>query len=80
LDAREEFPEETLADLYDPVAMPPKLVKAYTELDKVVDRCYRSEPFPIDCHRVEYLFGLYEQLTAPLVAKIKPRRRPAHVR
>ena len=76
LDARKEFPEATLADLYDPVAMPPKLVKAHTELDKVVDRCYRAEPFPSDRHRVEYLFGLYEQLTAPLVAKTKPRRRP----
>ena len=76
LDARKEFPDATLADLYDPVAMPPKLVKAHAELDKAVDRCYRPDPFPSDRHRVEFLFTLYEQLTAPLVAKgAKARKR-----
>jgi hypothetical protein len=38
-------------------------------------RCYRPEPFPSDRHRVEYLFALYEQLTAPLVAVAKPARK-----
>ncbi len=57
----------TLADLYDPVAMPPALAKAHTELDRAVDRCYRKDPFPSDRARVEYLFQLYEQLTAPLL-------------
>ena len=79
MDARKEFPEATLVDLYDPVAMPPKLVKDHAELDKVVDRCYRAEPFPSDRHRVEYLFGLYEQLAAPLVSKTKPRCRAPQV-
>jgi hypothetical protein len=36
---------------------------------------YRPEPFPGDRHRVEYLFALYERLTAPLVAAVKPMRR-----
>jgi hypothetical protein len=75
LDVRKEFPDATLADLYDPVAMPPKLVKAHAELDRTVDRCYRAEAFPSDRHRVEFLFAQYEQLTAPLVAKSKPKRR-----
>ncbi|MEI6788492.1 MAG: DNA methyltransferase [bacterium] len=75
LDVRKEFPSSTLADLYDPVAMPPKLVKAHAELDRAVDRCYRAEAFPSDRHRVEFLFAQYEQLTAPLVAKSKPKRR-----
>lgn len=74
LDARKEFPDATLADLYDPVAMPPKLVKAHAELDRAVDRCYRADPFPSDRHRVEYLFTLYEQLTAPLAIQAKPKR------
>jgi hypothetical protein len=39
-----------------------------------VDRCYRPEPFPSDRHPVEYLFALYAQLTAPLVAAAKPKR------
>ena len=75
LDVRKEFPDATLADLYDPVAMPPKLVKAHAELDRAVDRCYRAEAFPSDRHRVEFLFAQYEQLTAPLVAKSKVRRK-----
>jgi hypothetical protein len=56
LDARKESPDATLADLYDPVAMPPKLAKAHADLDKAVDRSYRPEPFPSDRHRVEFLF------------------------
>jgi hypothetical protein len=63
-----------LADLYDPVAMPPALAKAHANLDKAVDRCYRKEPFANDRQRVEFLFALYEQLTAPLAAD-KPRKK-----
>ena len=40
-----------------------------------MDRCSRPEPFPSDRHRVEYLFALYEQITAPLVAAAKPARK-----
>ena len=34
LDVRAEFPNSSLADLYDPLTMPPALVKAHNELDK----------------------------------------------
>jgi hypothetical protein len=74
LDARAQFPGSTLADLYDPVAMPPALAKAHTELDRAVDRCYRKDPFPSARARVEYLFQLYEQLTAPLLPTSKSKR------
>jgi hypothetical protein len=57
----------TLADLYDPNTMPPELHRAHTELDRAVERCYRSETFRSDRERVEHLFRLYEQLTAPLL-------------
>lgn len=57
----------TLADLYDPLSMPPALAKAHAELDRAVEKCYRPEPFASDRHRVEYLFALYEKLTAPLL-------------
>lgn len=65
LDVRAEFPESSLADLYDPIAMPPKLVKAHQELDKAVDQAYRSKPKPFqsDTERIEFLFGLYERYT-----------------
>ena len=71
--------KSTLADLYDPVAMPPVLAKAHAELDRAVEKCYRKEPFASDRERVEFLFALYEKLTAPLVApKNKtPRRKKA---
>ena len=65
LDVRAEFPESSLADLYDPILMPPKLVKAHKELDKAVDLCYGSQPFKSEASRVEYLFKLYEQYTQP---------------
>jgi hypothetical protein len=69
------FPTSTLADLYDPLMMPAPLLKAHQELDRAVDRCYRPDPFPSDRHRVEYLFALYEKITAPLVAAAKPKRK-----
>jgi hypothetical protein len=75
LDAREKFPGSTLADLYDPVAMPPVLAKAHEALDRAVERCYRKEPFASDRQRVEYLFALYERLTAPLAVEGKKKSR-----
>lgn len=40
LDARERYPDASLADLYDPATMPPELVKAHQENDKAVMRAY----------------------------------------
>ena len=57
----------TLADLYDPLSMPPKLVKAHAELDRAVDLCYRAQAFTSERQRVEFLFALYEKLTSPLL-------------
>jgi len=75
LDARAQYPTSTLADLYDPLMMPAPLLKAHQALDRAVDRCYRPDPFPSERHRVEYLFALYEKITAPLVASAKPKRK-----
>jgi hypothetical protein len=75
LDTRATFPASTLADLYDPLAMPPALATAHAALDKAVDKCYRSDPFPSDRARVEHLFALYEKLTAPLAPTPKSSRR-----
>jgi len=68
LDCRERFLSKgsTLADLYDPLTMPPDLVKAHETLDRAVDRCYRKEPFKTDRERVEFLFALYQKLADPL--------------
>ena len=75
LDAREAFPEASLADLYDPLSMPAKLTKAHAKLDRAVDRCYRSQPFPHERNRVEYLFKLYQKLSVPLLPTKKGRRK-----
>ncbi len=60
LDARALYQESTLAELYDPLIMPPELVRAHNQLDKVVDRLY-GRNFNSDSERVAHLFGLYGQ-------------------
>ena len=64
LDARAQFPDSSLADLYDPNTMPPVLTKAHAALDSVVDKLYRKTAFPDDAARVAFLFELYERKTA----------------
>ena len=48
LDARALFVDSSLATLYDPILMPPELVKAHGRLDRAVERCYRPQPFSSD--------------------------------
>jgi len=74
LDARLQFPNSSLADLYDPLTMPPALVKAHNELDKSVDLAYRPQPFTSEANRMVFLFELYEKYTADLFSKVKPKR------
>jgi hypothetical protein len=78
LDARKGFPDASLADLYDPLSMPPVLVKAHADLDRAVELCYRPQPFENDRQRVEFLFALYEKLTAPLLSVPQRVRRRTH--
>jgi hypothetical protein len=74
LEAREQFPNSSLADLYSPLTMPEKLVKAHNELDKAVDLAYRPQVFSSEANRMEFLFGLYEKYTADLFTKEKPKK------
>ena len=74
--SKKERQADSLSDLYDPLAMPRFLYKAHRALDHAVDRCYRPQPFPSERNRVEFLFALYEKLTAPLIPSVgKPKRR-----
>ncbi|MBL7981547.1 MAG: class I SAM-dependent DNA methyltransferase [Flavobacteriales bacterium] len=75
LDARAQFPGSSLADLYNPLTMPPVLLKAHQALDKAVDKCYRAQPFTSDAKRVEYLFELYEEYTRGLLGGGKGKRK-----
>lgn len=67
LDVRDQFPDSSLADLYDPLTMPPALVKAHQELDKAVDLCYRPQVFTNEASRIAFLFELYAEYTEPLL-------------
>jgi hypothetical protein len=77
LDTRKEFSNSSLADLYDPLTMPPALVKAHNELDKSVDLAYRPQPFASEANRMVFLFELYEKYTADLFTKEKPKKQKA---
>jgi hypothetical protein len=57
--------------------MPAALVKAHSALDHSVDLCYRRQPFESERQRVEFLFALYETLSAPLNFPAKKSRRRA---
>lgn len=64
LEEREKHPEKTLAQLYDPDKMPKGLREAHRLNDLAVERCYRSKLFESDEERLEYLFMLYEKMSA----------------
>jgi hypothetical protein len=74
LDARLQFPNSSLADLYDPLTMPQTLVKAHNELDKAVDLAYRPQAFTSEANRMVFLFELYEKYTADLFTKEKVKK------
>lgn len=64
LDARAKYPDCSLADLYDEIAMPPELRKAHQENDKAVMTAYGFDWHTMsesDC--VAELFKMYQELT-----------------
>ena len=82
LDARAKYPDSSLADLYDPLSMPPALVKAHQKLDAAVDKAYElygaipgKKSYKNDAERVAYLFELYQRLTSLLPAEIPKKKR-----
>jgi len=79
LDARAQFASSSLADLYDPLTMPPALLKAHQKLDTAVDAAYQpsggKKSYASDAERVAFLFELYQRITSllpALAAKRKP--------
>ncbi len=64
LSVRANYPGASLADLYDPFAMPADLVKAHDELDRVVDSLFApKKKFKTDIDRLEVLFECYAEVT-----------------
>lgn len=60
---RENYPESTLAELYDPLKMPADLLEAHQTLDQAVDRLYRDKPFKDATERLSFLLERYEAMT-----------------
>ena len=64
LDVREYHCEKTLAELYDPEAMPRNLREAHEANDALVDSLYSKKPYESDEARLSDLFELYEEMIA----------------
>jgi hypothetical protein len=74
LENRMTFPEASLADLYNPAAMPETLVRAHMALDTAVDAAFGGAPFKSNGDRLSTLLTRYAELTADLFTEEKPKK------
>ena len=72
--ARETHFPASIADLYDPDAMPDDLRLAHEHNDEVLERIYIGRRFKNDTERLEKLFELYTKMNAANETKSKSRR------
>ena len=70
--AREAHFPATIADLYDPEAMPDDLRAAHERNDEVLERIYIGRRFKNDTERLEKLFELYTKMTASAGSSQEP--------
>ncbi|MBN3847060.1 class I SAM-dependent DNA methyltransferase [Paraburkholderia sp. Ac-20342] len=75
--AREAHFPATIADLYDPEAMPVNLRRAHERNDEVLERIYIGRRFRNDTERLEKLFDLYTKMTT---AEATPTRKTIRAR
>jgi N-6 DNA Methylase. len=61
---RADYPDKTLAQLYDPDLMPEQLKQAHHNLDLAVDALYQTKPFADASERLSCLLARYEKLVA----------------
>jgi hypothetical protein len=74
--AREAHFPATIADLYDPEAMPTDLRAAHERNDETLERIYIGRRFKNDTERLEKLFEMYTKMVAATGPKA-PKRKPA---
>ena len=74
LDARARYPDASLADLYDELAMPPDLRKAHQENDRAVMAAYGFPAKTTESECVAELFKRYQALVAAEKAEKEARR------
>lgn len=75
--AREAHFPATIAELYDPEAMPDDLRAAHERNDEVLERIYIGRRFKNDTERLEKLFELYTKMTSGQGAKTKRKAEAA---
>ena len=61
--ARERHFPATIADLYEPAAMPGDLREAHEQNDETLERIYIGRRFRNDTERLEKLFSMYAEMT-----------------
>ena len=64
LDARAQYPDSSMADLYDAATMPPDLRRAHSQNDAAVLRLYGLPADTPEPTIVAHLMNLYKELTA----------------
>jgi hypothetical protein len=72
--AREHHFPATIADLYDPGAMPDDLRQAHERNDEVLERIYIGRRFRNDTERLEKLFHLYTKMNVAATPAKKQKR------
>ena len=76
LGARTQFADASLVDLYDPLTIPPALLKAPQKLDAAYQPSGGKKTYASDAERVAFLFELYQRITSflPRQAAKKARK------
>jgi hypothetical protein len=74
--AREHHFPATIADLYDPEAMPADLRSTHDRNDEVLERIYIGRRFKNDTERLEKLFDLYTKMTSAAALTNAKKRKP----
>ena len=75
LDARLLFPESSLADFYDPLTMPPELLKAHKALDVAAMKLYNFGKDMSEADIVAALMERYQKLSGELFVKTEKKEK-----
>lgn len=63
IDARENFSDKTISQLYDPELMPKSIQDCHIKIDDVIESCYKKNDIISDEERLELLFNYYNKIT-----------------
>lgn len=75
IEAREQFPDASLATLYNRLSMPAVLREAHKQLDKATLNALGLRANATDERVLEELFHSYSELTGGFLAQLEPKRK-----